>query len=149
VIKDKKLIESAEVIGLFIRLNIHSKRNLPVRSSEMGLLIFVVENVVKNGASVTPAMAAEFFKVKKPMITAIVSSLTKQGYIIKIPSKEDKRSYTLTPTEKAIEIVEHAFFEYCKTLKSLRLRLGGDDFYTLIALIGKANAILLKEKENG
>jgi len=34
------LINSADVIGMFCRLHLNSKRDLPIRSSEMGVLIY-------------------------------------------------------------------------------------------------------------
>jgi len=70
------------------------------------------------------------------MITAMVTSLSKLEYIIKTPLKEDKRSFTLTPTEKAVALVKQTFSEYSKTLESLRVRFG-DDFNLLVSLIIK------------
>jgi len=139
------LIKSAEAVSLFCRLNINTKKNLPVRSSEMGLLILIV----KNGQPVTSVMAADFFKVKKPMIAAMVSSLTKRGYIAKEQSQEDKRCFTLLPSEKTVELVEKTYSEYLKALELLRAQLGGDDFDKLIELIEKSNIILLEKKTNG
>jgi DNA-binding MarR family transcriptional regulator len=83
------------------------------------------------------------------MITALVSSLTKQGYITKVPSKEDKRSFMLKPTEKAMALVTHTYSEYYKTLELLQTKLGDGDFKSLTALLEKANNILLEVKLNG
>jgi len=138
------LIRSAEVVSLFCRLNLNAKKNIPVRSSEMGLLIYVVKSEVP----VTPLMAANFFKVTKPMVAAMVSSLTRQGYITKVPSQDDKRSFTLSPCAKTVELVEQTYSEYHKTLESLRVRLGDDDFNSLIVLIEKANTVLCEDKSN-
>jgi DNA-binding MarR family transcriptional regulator len=139
------LIQSAETVSLFCRLNTSARKNIPIRSSEMGLLILTV----KNGQPVTPVMAAEFFKVKKPMIAAMVSSLLKKGYIAKKPSQTDKRSFTLSPTAKAITLVEQTHSEYIKTLELIRVKLGNSDFYNLITMLEKTNTILLEEKANG
>jgi DNA-binding MarR family transcriptional regulator len=143
--KKDGLIQSAETVSLFCRLNINAKKNIPIRSSEMGLLILTV----KNEQPVTPVMAAEFFKVKKPMIAAMVSSLIQKGYIAKKPSQTDKRSFTLSPTAKAITLVEQTHSEYIKTLELIRVKLGNGDFDNLINLLEKTNTILLEEKTNG
>lgn len=139
------LMKGAEAVSLFCRLNIHTKKDLPVRASEMGLLILAV----KNEAPVTPVMAADFFKVKKPMITAMVNQLTAQGYMAKTPSSEDRRSFTLTPTGKGAALVEQTYSEYLKTMELLRTRLGNDDYASLVSLIEKANLILWEDRENG
>lgn len=138
------VMKGAEAVSLFCRLNINMKKDLPIRSSEMGLLILAVKNEIP----VTPVMAADFFKVKKPMITAMVNKLTSQGYVKKTPSTQDRRSFTLYPTLKGTKLVEETYCEYFKTMELLKSRLGGE-YDTLIALLNRANLILLEGKENG
>lgn len=140
-----ELIKGAEVISLFCRININTKKELPIRSSEMGLLIFLVKEQCEH----TPLMISEFFKVTKPMVTAMVNSLTKKEYIIKIPSHIDKRSFILKPTEKAKLLVEETFDEYYKNMQALKERLGSKKFKNLTELLDEANKILLGKKENG
>ena len=140
-----ELIKGAETVSMFCRLNINIKKDLPIRSSEMGLLILIC----KNDIPVTPVMAADFFKVKKPMITTMVSALLKHGYIEKIPSPDDKRSFSLKPTEKTRQLVDDTYSEYMKTMELLRHKLGAIDFGKLVILLEKSNSILLEEKKNG
>lgn len=140
-----ELILGAEIVSMFCRLNINIKKDLPIRSSEMGLLILIC----KSDKPINPVMAADFFKVKKPMITAMVSNLIKQSYIEKIPSLEDKRSFSLNPTQKARQLVDDTYSEYMKTMELLRHKLGNKDFGKLVTLLEKSNAILLEEKNNG
>ncbi len=140
-----ELIIGAETVSMFCRLNINIKKDLPIRSSEMGLLILIS----KSDKPVNPVMAADFFKVKKPMITVMVSNLLKQGYIEKIPSLEDKRSFSLNPTQKARQLVDDTYSEYMKTMELLRQKLGTKDFGKLITLLEKSNSILLEEKNKG
>ena len=140
-----ELIKGAETVSMFCRLNINIKKDLPIRSSEMGLLILIYRSDIP----VTPVMAADFFKVKKPMITTMVSNLLKHGYIEKLPSPEDKRSFSLNPTEKARQLVDDTYSEYMKTMELLRHKLGTKDFGKLVILLEKSNSILLEEKNNG
>ena len=140
-----ELIKGAEAISLFCRININTKRELPIRSSEMGMMIFLIK---EQGAH-TPLQIAEFFKITKPMVTAMVISLTKKEYIIKVPSNVDKRSFTLRPTEKAIALVNETLNEYHKNMQVLQSRLGNHEYSKLIELLAKANDILLEEKNNG
>ena len=140
-----ELIKGGEVIALFCRININTKRELPIRSSEMGLLIFIV----KEEGEHTPLEISEFFKVTKPMVTAMVNSLVKKEYITKVKSSVDKRSFIVKPTEKAVSIVNKTYNEYFKNMQTLRTCLGNHEFSELIELLTKANSILLEEKNNG
>ncbi len=140
----EELNKGAETVSMFCRLNINMKKDLPIRSSDMGLLILIC----KNDKPITPVIAADFFKVKKPMITSMVSNLLKQGYIEKKPSLDDKRSFTLEPTEKAKELVEVTYSEYIKTMELLRNKLGVNDFRRLIKLLEQCNYVLLEEKKH-
>ncbi len=134
--------KDAEAISLFCRINMNAKRELPIRASEMGMLILIVKSEIVQ----TPIKVAEFFKVSKPMVTAMTASLLKKGYLLKTPSEEDKRSCTLSPTAKAIEIVEQTYAEYYKTVEMLKLKMGEEKYDKLIELLDMANNILLEEK---
>lgn len=138
-------INAAEQVSLFCRLNINKKWNLPIRASEMGLLIYLC----KTEGEKTPMGAAHFFKVTKANATNMVSSLIRQGYLQKEQSREDRRSYLLIPTEKAIDLVEHTYMEYYKTMEKLKEKMGNREFETFVSLLQKANEILLEEKING
>lgn len=140
-----KIKVASEEISLFCRINLNTKKELPIRSSEMGFLIYLVKGNNKN----TPIEIAKFFKFSKAMVTNMVSSLSKSGYITKEKNSEDKRSIILVPTEKAIDLVEKAYIEYYKNMQYLEGKMGKEDFNQLIDLISKANTILLEEKDNG
>lgn len=140
-----KWIKSSEQISLFCRLNINTKRKLPIRSSEMGTLIYLV----KTEDEKTPNAVAQFFKVTKAMATNMVTSLLAKGYIEKKQSETDRRSYFLIPTDKAVRLVEDTYMEYYKMMTVLEARMGEKRFDALISLIQTANEILLEEKNNG
>lgn len=140
-----KTIKWSEQISLFCRLNLNTKPNLPIRSSEMGLLIYLV----KTDGEKTPLGAARFFNVTKSMATNMVTSLLKNGYIKKKQSKTDKRSFWLIPTDKAVHLVEETYEEYFKMISVLESRMGTKKFEQLIHLIETANEIILEEKDNG
>ena len=94
-------IEAAETVSLFCRLNQRVKKELPIRSSEMGLLILLVTSE----EPLSSVEAAQFFQVSKPVITAMVKSLTAKGYLGKEPRAHDRRSFLLVPEPKAVELV--------------------------------------------
>jgi len=138
-------LRSAEAVSLFCRININTRRGLPIRASEMGLLIFLV----KGAEAPTPLEVARFFRISKPMVTAMVRSLEGKGYVQKAPSAVDRRSFSLLPTEKARAMVEETYREYLKKMEALQEAMGSADFERFTALIERANAILLREEKNG
>ena len=83
------MIESSKQVSLFCRLNLNTRRDLPIRSSEMGMLIYLV----KTDEVKTPHAAAQFFHVTKAMATNMATSLSSKGYIEKRQLKTDRRSY--------------------------------------------------------
>lgn len=133
-------VRGAEQVTLFCRLNMNTKRSLPIRASEMGMIIYLV----KSKEPKTPIKIADFFKVTKPNVTAMIKSLEKSEYIIKKQSKLDKRSFVLEPTQKAIDLVEETYNEYFKTMELLNKKMGVDEYTQLIDLLEKANNILME-----
>lgn len=140
-----RMIKSSEQVSLFCRLNINTKRELPIRSSEMGMLIYLV----KTDEEKTPNAVARFFKVTKAMATNMVTSLLANGYIEKKQSETDKRSFWLIPTDKAVRLVEDTYEEYFRMMVVLEEGMGEKKFNELINLLETANKILLEEKNNG
>lgn len=135
---DQFLIESAETIGLFCRLQMNGRRNLPIRASEMGLLIYVS----RENEPVTPLALSQFFKITKPSVTTMVSALVSGGYLEKLPSVEDKRSYSVKITEKGAQLVRETFDVYYTELTQIRSGLGEADFLVFMKLLGRVNGIL-------
>ena len=139
---ESNLINSADIVGMFCRLYMNTKRDMPIRASEMGVLIFIQKQTV----SVTPIMISQFFKIAKPSVTAIINVLMKKEYLTKEPALEDGRSYTLRTTEKGKNLVEITFDEYFKSMELLNEKMGEEEFTKLIELLQKANNILAEVK---
>ncbi|HIU77348.1 MAG TPA: MarR family transcriptional regulator [Candidatus Pelethocola excrementipullorum] len=136
---DSKLIENGtETIQVFSRLWLNTKKNLPVRFSEMRLLLLLE----KNKEPITPVEAAEVLGIKKQMITTMANVLEKKGYIIKSPSTTDRRSHILSPTQKGRDLVHHRYAEYFRIVNTIKEKLGKDDFVTFITLLTKINTVL-------
>jgi DNA-binding MarR family transcriptional regulator len=133
---------SADAVGLFCRLQMNIKRDLPIRSSEMGVLIFTQ----KQSEPVTPLMISNFFRIAKPSVTSMVNALIKKDYLMKTPSSTDGRSYMVSATEKGTELVESTYNQYFRTMEILKKKMGSKEFNLFIDLIHKANNILSEEK---
>ena len=99
------MMNAMEQVSLFCRLNMNTRRNLPIRSSEMGMLIYLV----KADGEKTAKGVADFFKVTKAMATNMSSALLKNGFLEKQQQENDKRSFLLRPTEKAVQLVNETY----------------------------------------
>jgi DNA-binding MarR family transcriptional regulator len=135
---EQDLIQSMDTIGMFCRLRVNMKPNIPIRPSEMGVLIFAQ----KQNTEVSPRMISQFLRISKPSVTSLVNSLVNQGYLSKKPSKVDQRSYVLTMTKSGNQLVESTFEEYYKSIALLKENMGEHEFRTFIELMQKANSIL-------
>ena len=129
---------SAEVMSLFCRLKMKVKAELPIRSSEMGVLIYVH----KSYEPVTPHMISQFFRISKPSTTAMINALLIQGYLRKEEASQDKRSYTLEITRSGIDLVESTMNEHYKAVEAVREQMGNEAFMQFISLMETANQIL-------
>lgn len=141
----RELVNAAEQVALFCRLNMNVKKDLPIRSSEMGMLIYLV----KTEGEKTPVAVANYFKVTKGMVTKMVSALIQKGYLKKERSKTDLRSFILLPTEEAVVLVNGTYDENFKVMHNLQEKLGEAEFAKFMQMLENVNSILLKEKENG
>lgn len=133
-----KLFRANAVLSIFSKNYMELKKELPIRPSEMGVLNIITETPGPH----TSVLLAELLGVSKPMITAHLTSLSEKGYITKEQSPEDKRVYYVCPTEKALELVEHAKTDLNQKLEKLVSAMGEEEFDILVRLAQEANVIL-------
>ena len=119
------------------------KKELPIRPSEMAVLNIITQR----GGKYTPLMIAELLGVSKPMITAHIQVLLQKGYIFKEASTDDKRSFYVLPTEKAIELTDSYKIKQADYLKTIEESLGEDDFNELVRMLDKTLPIFEKMRE--
>lgn len=135
---DIKTNSAAMDVAMFCRLNMNHKPSIPIRYSEMGTLIFIFN-------AEQPVRAVEisnFFGISRPSAAATVKKLVKKGYIGRVPSKQDGRSYTLFITPGGKQLIELACAEYTKTIETMRREMGDENFGQLLSLIQQANTVL-------
>lgn len=130
--------ESADAVGLFCRLRMNLKSDIPIRPSEMGVLVYTGNQAVP----VTPLMISRFFRISKPSVTSLINALVKKGYLKKESSELDRRSYSLVITGEGKELVESTFAEYVKSMELLQAKMGEEKFNRFIELVQLANNIL-------
>ena len=136
------IMTATEEVAMFCRLQMNIKKHLPIRPSEMGVLIYTS----KHQEAVTPLMISQFFQISKPSVTAMVNSLIKQDYLMRTASATDGRSYTVSITPKGRKLVENTYDEYLSAMALIKEKMGEGDFKLFVQLIIRANEILKEER---
>lgn len=134
---DKPLIDAVDKIHLFNRLWLKTKKDLPIRPSDMGLLLLLVWEE----KPLMPTEIAYTLKVTKQMVATMSKNLQKKGYIEKLTSDSDRRSHSLRVTPAGKELVEQRYEEYFKIVSWLREEMQ-EEFPIFIRLLSKATDIL-------
>ena len=124
----------------FCRANMNRKANLPVSSSEMGMLIYITLNAGDTG--VKAVELSEYFGIKKASVSSTIASLEKQGYIRRILSEKDKRSTPLFPDEKGAKLVKEAFNEYHRFTDRIIEKLGRSKCEEFLSMLDTATKII-------
>lgn len=127
-------MNNLDTIAFFCRSFINRETNLPIRSSDMGLLILISEMNL-----ITPLDASLFFGVSKPMIAAMVKRLSNHALIAKKSDQSDKRSYQLHLTSKGECLVNNSKATYVAFVENLKKDMGSKNFNALMSSIKRAN----------
>lgn len=138
-----KYINANAVISKFCNSYTGLKKELPIRPSEMGVLNIIVQRE----GSFTPLMIAELLEVSKPMVTTHITVLENKGYVTRVYSKEDKRSFYVIPTDKARELVSETAEKMKKHLKHIEAALGEENFDDFINILLCANEAMRGERQ--
>ncbi len=131
----------SEAMSAFCRANMNQKTNLPIRSSEMGALIFITLNAGELG--VRAVELSDYFGIKKSSVSSIIISLEKLGYIKRTISESDKRSSPLFPTEEGLKLVNEAFEEYHRISSKLVAKIGSEKCEEFLQVLNMATKIIL------
>lgn len=138
-----KYVNANIVFSKFSKNYMDLKKELPIRPSEMAVLNIITQR----DGQYTSLMIAELLGVSKPMIAAHIQVLLKKGYIYKEPSLEDKRSFYVLPTDKAVQLTNKFEIKQTEYLKTIEAALSENEFDELIRLLNKSLPTLNKLKE--
>lgn len=134
-----------EGISAFYRANMSQRNCFPIRSSEMGVLIYIYLNTSEKG--VRAVEISEYFGIRKSSVSTMVDSLEKHGYIEKTQSQGDRRNNPLFPTSKGIKLANEAFEEYHGVSNKLINKLGEEKCEEFLEALHTATKIIQKEED--
>lgn len=130
----------SEGMSAFCRASMNRKTGLPIRSSEMGTLIFITLHAGEAG--VRAVELSNYFGIRKSSVSAMIASLEKQGYIMRTASEEDKRSAPLLPTDKGKQLVGEALEEYHRVSSRLIEKIGKESCEEFLKALNAATKII-------
>ncbi|MBR2482721.1 MAG: winged helix-turn-helix transcriptional regulator [Alphaproteobacteria bacterium] len=123
--------DAGAILADFCRMYEEIGANFPIRNSEMNVMKIICSTVGPH----TPVLLADMLGVSKPMVTTLINSLISQGFVAKIPSPEDGRSFYVMPTKRGRALFDKFRAERDDFLSQIKSRLGRADFDVLIDLI--------------
>ncbi len=116
----------------------HEENPLPIRHSEMMLLMCLSHNLRPGKVGIQPSELGELMDVTRPTITSMVNSLERQGYVQRLNDDSDRRVVFVRPTEKGDRLVEAARENFEETMAEMVEYLGHEDSREFVRLISKA-----------
>lgn len=143
--KDNLAQRLTDGISAFYRANMSQRNSFPIRSSEMGVLIYICLNTGEKG--VRAVEISEYFGIRKSSVSTIVDSLEKLGYIEKTQSEGDRRNNPLFPTPKGMKLAGEAFEEYHGVSNILINKLGEEKCEEFINALQLTTKIMQKEED--
>lgn len=140
------MVEKMQDIRLFSRLLIRRSSKLYEMPSQH---LELLSQLAVSKENMTPMILSKAMGLNKTIISRIIDTLNKSGYLIKTRDENDKRSYFVSITELGREQIDDIYKHYLGPIYNLRRKLGDKEFYELISLIEKANIKILEEEKEG
>lgn len=133
------MINYMQDIRLFSHLlNKKSKPGNILSKDELDLL----SNLILNDELITPIILSKRMGVSKPLVSRLIEQLNQKQLLTKIPSSNDKRSYSLEITALGKKHLDEFYTYYLQPIYQLKNTLSSDEFNDLIYLIKKANNLI-------
>ena len=105
--------------------------------SDLSLRQIYILDIIQGLQNPTPTELASELKISKPSVSAAIDRLETAGYIRKVDSDEDRRSYHLHLTQKG-QVFSQAHNETHRHLAQFITRnLEAEDVQQLVRLVGK------------
>lgn len=131
---------AAERIAQFCRNQVNVKRSLPIRSSDMGVMIFLLQHPFAKAKDIS-----DFFDVAPATVAEMIQRLVTLKMIIVDRDTEDARVKRIQLSESGKKFVVETRVEYLASIHSMKECLGEKDFETFITLIQRINESRVKE----
>lgn len=126
--------QAADFIAQFIRNQVNVKRNLPIRSSDMGIMMYLSHHQEAKAKDIS-----DFFVIAGATVTEMIQRLEKSGMIAIRQDEHDGRVKRIQLSDQGIRYVEETRMDYLESIQSIRQTLGDEDFERFISCVHRVN----------
>lgn len=134
------MMEKMQEIKLFSRLLINrSSKEDEMPSQHLELLSCLAIRDEK----MTSIKLSKVMGLDKTIISRIIDTLSKSGYLTKTKDENDKRSYFISITKEGREKLDSMYAHYLGPIYELRRKLGEEEFEKIMLYIEKCNIEML------
>ncbi|QJA07504.1 winged helix DNA-binding protein [Romboutsia sp. CE17] len=134
------MMEKMHDIKLFSRLLIsRSIKENEIPSQHLELLSCLAIRDEK----MTSMKLSKVMGLDKTVISRIIDTLSKSGYLTKTKDENDKRSYFISITKEGREKLDSTYAHYLGPIYELRRKLGEEEFIKMMSYIEKSNIEML------
>ena len=113
--------------------------DVPLSDAQVDLLF----TIASNPEPMRPSELADFMHVTRPFITKNSNVLQEAGYVQRIDSKHDGRSFTRTLSKSGAALVDGVLGkQYYAPVQKLTEEMGKKKFNKLVRLLDQANEVL-------
>lgn len=139
-----EMIKRMNDIRLFSRTLIRrSTAEYEISAQHLDLL----SQLLINSEGMTPICISKSMCLSKTIVSRLIESLSKKGYITKRPDLKDKRSYSVIITEQGKAEVYKIYTFYLSPIYELHSKMGNENFMELMKYIQIANNSMDIEKD--
>lgn len=114
--------------------------DMPIRGGQFAVLDIMCNQPGPH----MPVMLADSLGVSKAMISAHLSALMAQGYVVRVPSPEDGRSVYVMPTKRGKDLCAKINKKNTDMINEIKSQIGIKKFNELVGLIRQVNQIIDK-----
>lgn len=137
------MMNKMQELRLFCSLTVRGAKKEGLTSAqELDLL----SRAVLSKVPLTPQEFSISMGLKKSAVSRLLRGLIEKKLLEKIPSEEDRRSYTIRVTEAGHEELRQTYQYYLGSIYRLRQEMGEENFRQLTELIRQGSEIM---KKNG
>ncbi len=101
--------------------------------------------LLSNNKDVSVSRLSEELGLTRSAISQALVCLQIKKLITKVPSLENKKSFYIKPTTKALEIGKEIFSAHMDEFLQIKEKLGEEKYYMFFSLVSEINKIIRKE----
>ena len=124
-------------IGLSMKATANKKLEAYGLTNPQGRLLGAIYNGIKENHDISRKALQETMRVSGPSVTSLLNSLEKNGFIKRLPNKEDARAFEIIVTTKGENLIDDMNKVFKESQERLVACLNIEEMKTFLALLQK------------